>query len=42
MSLNFSEQELLAVDQVFHLSPLKIRNANLHEKCGPQQTGQLS
>jgi hypothetical protein len=39
MSLSFSEQELLAVDQVFHLFPLKIWNANLHESCVPQQIG---
>jgi hypothetical protein len=42
MPLGFSEQELLAVDQVFHLFLLKILNANLYESCVPQQTGQLS
>jgi hypothetical protein len=42
MSLSFGKQELLAVDQVFHLFPLKILNAILHESCVPQQAGQLS
>jgi hypothetical protein len=36
------EQELLAVDQVFHQFPLKIWNANPHESCVPRKTGQLS
>jgi hypothetical protein len=42
MPLSFSEQELLAVDQVFHPFPLKIGNATQHESCVPRQTGQLS
>jgi hypothetical protein len=36
------EQEMLAVDHVFHQFPLKIGNANLHESCVPQQAEQLS
>jgi hypothetical protein len=35
------EQELLAVDHVFHPFPLKIWNAILHESCVPRKTGQL-
>jgi hypothetical protein len=31
------EQELLAVDHIFHLSPLKFGNANLHESCVPRK-----
>jgi hypothetical protein len=42
MPLGVSEQEVLAVDQVFHLFPLRIWNANLQESCVPQQAGQLS
>jgi hypothetical protein len=42
MPLKFSEQEVLSFGQVFHPFPLKISNANLHEICVPQQTGQLS
>jgi hypothetical protein len=42
MPLKFSEKEVLSFGQVFHLLPLKIWNANLHESCVPQQTGQLS
>jgi hypothetical protein len=42
MSLCFGKQELLVVDQVFHIFPLKIGNGNLHESCVPQKTGQLS
>jgi hypothetical protein len=38
----FGEQEVLAVDLVFHQFPLKIWNANLHESCVPQQTRLLS
>jgi hypothetical protein len=36
------EQELLTVDQVFHLFPLKIWNAIQHESCVPRKTRQLS
>jgi hypothetical protein len=42
MSPCLGEQEMLAADQVFYQFPLKIWNANLHESCVPQQTGQLS
>jgi hypothetical protein len=42
MPLNFSEQEVLSFGQVFLPFPLKIFNANLHESCVHQQTGQLS
>jgi hypothetical protein len=42
MPLSFSEQELLAVDHVFHPFPLKIGNATQHESCVPRQTRQLS
>jgi hypothetical protein len=42
MPLNFSEQGVLSFGQVFHLFPFKIQNANLHESCVRQQTGQLS
>jgi hypothetical protein len=31
MPTSVNEQEVLSVDQVFHLFPLKISNANLHE-----------
>jgi hypothetical protein len=41
MPLSFSEQDVLSFGQVFHLFPLKIWNANLHESCVPQQTGKL-
>jgi hypothetical protein len=41
MPIGVSEQEALPVDQAFHLFPLKIWNAILHESCVPQQTGQL-
>jgi hypothetical protein len=36
------EREVLTFGQVFHLFPLKISNANLHESCVPQRAGQLS
>jgi hypothetical protein len=36
------EQELLAVDQVFHPFPLKILNVIQHESCVPRKTEQLS
>jgi hypothetical protein len=36
------EQEMPTIDQVFHLFPLKIGNADLHESCGHRQTGQFS
>jgi hypothetical protein len=42
MPFSVNEQEVLAVDQEFHLFPLKIGNAILHESCIPRQTGQLS
>jgi hypothetical protein len=42
MPTSVSEQEVLSVNQVFHLFPLKIWNATLHESCVPQKTGQLS
>jgi hypothetical protein len=42
MSPHSGEQEVLSVDHVFHQFPFKISNANLHESCVPQQTGQLS
>jgi hypothetical protein len=42
MPLCFDEQELLAVDQVFHPFALKIWNAIQHESCVPPKTGQLS
>jgi hypothetical protein len=42
MPLCVSEQEVMLVDQVFHLFALKIWNANVHESCVPQQTRQLS
>jgi hypothetical protein len=38
----FGEQELLAVDHIFQLFPLKIGNANLQKSCVPRKTGQLS
>jgi hypothetical protein len=42
MSAFVPEQKILTFEQVFHAFPLKIRNANLHESCVPQQAGQLS
>jgi hypothetical protein len=42
MPLCFGEQELLAVDQVFHPFPLKIWNAIQHESCVPRKTEQHS
>jgi hypothetical protein len=41
MPLCASEQELLAVDQVFHPFPPKILNAIQHESCVPRKIGQL-
>jgi hypothetical protein len=37
MPLCFGEQELLAVDQVFHPFPLKISNAFQNEICVPKK-----
>jgi hypothetical protein len=42
MPLSFSEQELLAVDQVFLRFPLKVGNATQHESFVPRKNGQLS
>jgi hypothetical protein len=42
MSVCVREQEILTFEQVFHAFSLKIRNANLHESCVPQEAGQLS
>jgi hypothetical protein len=36
------EQEMLTVDQIFHLFPLKLWNAIQHESCVPRKNGQLS
>jgi hypothetical protein len=42
MPFRVKELEVLPVDHDFHSFTLKIGNANLHESCVPQQTGQLS
>jgi hypothetical protein len=41
MPLYASEQELMALTEVFHHFLLQIANATQHESCVPRETGQL-
>jgi hypothetical protein len=41
MPLDFGEQELLVLTELFHQFQLQIANATQHESCVPRKTGQL-